>query len=313
MAERSSPHREGVWTLIGSIQLVVTLNPGEPIGSFCSRLAAAYGLSTASYFGDLFHFNFRGLLNGETRDMYAFSELTGISRERLADGLVVQVGNSVVINGHLFARRFVSPLRCRLCPQCVVEELGQYRDYARPHSKLEWMLNSLRCCPIHDCELLSFKGRTWQDSADFAWVVRENMSQIEHSNARLVASSFERYLSARLMEGCGGHTWLDGLPIQTAIHFTETLGAIIRHGTEPDLETLTTSEWAAAGREGIAVTSAGLPTVVHALREIASRPMPRGRQSLTMMFGRLATEVLEFENDVGYREIVAILKEIAAE
>ncbi|EJZ20256.1 hypothetical protein RCCGEPOP_16063 [Rhizobium sp. Pop5] len=49
------------------------------------------------------------------------------------------------------------------------------------------------------------------------------------------------------------------------------------------------------------------------LRTILSRPMPRGRKSLTVVFGRLASEVLEFENDPGYREIISVMNEVAAE
>ncbi|WP_168253935.1 TniQ family protein [Rhizobium leguminosarum] len=295
------------------LHLAVKFNAGEPIGSFCSRLAAAYGQSSASYFAELFHFSFRGLLNGEPRDVAIFSEITGIPVGRLQNRLIVQEGNKVRVNGHLFARRFVDPLRCKLCPQCVMERLGLYRNCARPHAKVEWMLKPMRCCSVHDCELITFKGRTWQESADFAWVVRENLKLIERGADRVEPTSFHRYLSSRLMEGVGGYNWLDALPLQTAIHFTETLGAVIRHGIEPDLETLTTSEWIDAGREGIAVTSAGLDAVERVLGEIASRPMSRGRNLLTTAFGRLAVEVLEFEIDPGYREIVSVMNAVAAD
>ncbi|WFU06323.1 TniQ family protein (plasmid) [Rhizobium sp. CB3171] len=295
---------------MSTIQPVVKFNAGEPIGSFCSRLAAAYGVRSASYFAELFEFSFRGLMNGEHRDVQVFAEITGISPARLFDGLATQVGCNVVVNGHLFARRFVDPLRCRLCPQCVIEGVGQQGNFTRTFAKVQWMLKSMRCCPVHDCQLMTFRGRTWQDSADFFWVVRENFKLIERSTAQLASSPFEHYLSSRIMQSAGGYTWLDGLPLQAAIHFTETLGAVIRHGTEPDLETLTASGWVDAGREGIAVTGSGLPAVKQVLREIASRSMPRGKKSLPMVFGRLAAEVLEFENDPGYRDIISIMKEV---
>ncbi|TBF82721.1 hypothetical protein ELG61_11285 [Rhizobium leguminosarum] len=311
MAERASPSCKGTRP-VSTIRPVVKFNPGETVGSFCSRLAAAYGLRSASYFAELFEFSFWGLLNGGPRDMQIFAEITGVPTTRLDVG-VASVGRDVMINGHRFARRFVDPLRCRLCPQCVIDGMGPQHNPTRSYAKVEWALKSIRCCPIHDRELMTFKGRTWQDSADFAWVVRENLKLIERSTSQLRSSPFEPYVSLRLNEDLVSEAWLDALPLQTAIHFTETLGAVMRHGSEPDLETLTSSEWVDAGREGIAVTSAGLAAVKEVLHKIASRPMPRGRKSLTMVFGRLAAEVLEFENDPGYREVISIMREVVGE
>ncbi|AWI60619.1 hypothetical protein AB395_00005442 (plasmid) [Sinorhizobium fredii CCBAU 45436] len=122
------------------------------------------------------------------------------------------------------------------------------------------------------------------------------------------ASAFERFVVNRQRDK---EIWLDTLPLQVAIHFTETLGAIIRHGTEPDLDALAAAEWVDAAREGIAITGQAVEAVREVLRDIAQKQPRRGKNSLTLFFGRLAVELSEYSDHPGCADIIRTLEEAA--
>ncbi|GAJ97025.1 hypothetical protein RRH01S_29_00530 [Rhizobium rhizogenes NBRC 13257] len=154
----------------------------------------------------------------------------------------------------------------------------------------------------------------WQMAVDFSAQLRLRANEIEGmaANVRSIPNSnLQRYLIRRLHGRMEEQSWLDTMPLQAAIHFTELLGASIKHGCEPGLETFQENDWAVAAEEGFAVVTKGQQAVKQVLRTIARKELVAQKCTLPILFGRLAVEFLARTSCPGYLDLIHMLEELA--
>ncbi|MCJ8510428.1 hypothetical protein MUU53_21345 [Rhizobium lemnae] len=107
--------------------------------------------------------------------------------------------------------------------------------------------------------------------------------------------------------------WLDDFPLQAAAHFAELLGAVVRDGSEPDLEGYTSDDWIQVADIGFGIAKNGATAVIVALQAFLAVTPTNRRVRASVFFGRLSAEILERFDQPGYSELAKFLEDVARE
>ncbi|KJF74653.1 TniQ family protein [Agrobacterium arsenijevicii] len=300
---------------MAELSLRLPLQPGETLPSYCSRIAAVNGIESASEFSAHFGFRFDRLAKGWNTDMSVFAELVGKVPDRLQDGQLSQFGKTVETYGGVFTREFIDTDRCRICAACVLNDIGPKYAFHRAYGRAEWMVRFVRICPDHRIPLVKFVGRR-ENAGDFAAQLRAIIAHIEsHANVLQlnVAARLQDYVINRVRAGKPKGIWLDGFPLQAAAHFTELLGAVVRDGSEPDLENYTSDDWMEVADIGFGIVEKGPRAVKTSLRKFLAPKPIRGRVRASMFFGRLSWELLDRFDQPGYMDLAKFVEDVVCE
>jgi len=245
--------------------------------------------------------------------MGVFAELVGKTPNQLHRGQLAQCGKTVVICGSVFTREFIDTDRCRVCPACVLLDIGPKCSLHRAYGRAEWMLRFVHTCPVHGIPLIRFGGGR-KNVGDFATQIRAIVDKLEThaSEPRLnIPTRLQDYVIDRMRGAETQGVWLDDFLLQAAAHFTELLGAVVRDGPEPDLGSYTSDDWIEVADIGFGISEMGARAVRVVLQEyLKFNPVSR-RIRASVFFGRLHAELLERHDQPGYLDLVKFLEDVA--
>lgn len=300
---------------MAKLSLTLPFQPNETLPSYCSRIAAVNGIGSASEFSAHFGFSFDHLTKGWYVDLDVFAELVGKELDQLQHGQITQFRKTVETCGEVFTREFIDTQRCRLCPTCVLNDIGPKYSFHRAYSRAEWMLRFVHTCQDHGSPLVSF-GSLRKNACDFATQVRTIINELE-SHVTVARSNvptrLQDYVINRLRGGKTQGIWLDGFAVQAAAHFTELLGAMARDGTDPDLEGYTSGDWIEVADIGFEIAKDGAAAVRAALQVFLASKQSAHRIRASVFFGRLSAELLERFEQPGYLDLAKFLENVARE
>lgn len=125
------------------------------------------------------------------------------------------------------------------------------------------------------------------------------------------STRLQDYVINRVRGGKSQGIWLDRFPLQAAAHFTELLGAVVRDGSDPELESYTSDDWIEVADIGFEIAKDGLSAVRAAL-QVFLTPTPSARRiRASVFFGRLSAELLERFDQPGYLDLMKFLEDVA--
>ncbi|MVA58730.1 TniQ family protein [Agrobacterium vitis] len=295
--------------------LTLPMQRSETLPSFCSRIAAVNGIGSASEFSAHFGFSFDRLAKGWHTDVGLFAELVGEGPDHLHFGQLLQVGKIVETHGGVFTREFIDTDRCRICPACVLNDIGPKYSLHRAYGRAEWMLRFVHTCPDHGIPLIRLTGKR-KNASDFAKQLHAIIDEIEILASKPRSSKPARlqdYAINRLRGGKPPNIWLDSFALQAAAHFTELLGAVIRDDSEPDLESYTSDDWIEVADIGFEIAKDGAAAVRAALQVFLASKQSAHRIRASVFFGRLSAELLERFEQPGYLDLAKFLEDVARE
>lgn len=297
------------------LSLTLPFQSNETLPSYCSRIAAVNGIESASEFSAHFGFRFDRLVKGGHAEIDVFAELVGKMPIQLHRGQLSQHGKTVVIQESIFTREFIDTDRCRVCPACVLRDIGPQFSFHRAYGRTEWMLRFVHTCPDHKIPLVRFGGGR-KNFGDFATQIRAIIEELKThaSKPRLnIPIRLQDYVINRMRGSKTQGGWLDDFPLQAAAHFAELLGAVVRDGSEPDLESYTSDDWIEVAEIGFGIAETGESAVRAALQEFLEfNPISR-RVRASMFLGRLYAELIERHDLPGYLELGKFLEGVVRE
>ncbi len=298
---------------MAKLSLTLPIQPSETLPSYCSRIAAVNGIKSASEFSSHFGFRFDRLAKGWHVDMEVFAELVGKEPDKLLVGQLAQFGKTVETYGDVFTREFIDTDSCRFCPACVLNDIGPKYSFHRAYGRTEWMLRFVHTCPDHGIPLIRLASKR-TNASDFAKQLRTVVGNLElHANEppSNFPTRLQDYVINRVRGGKSQGIWLDRFPLQAAAHFTELLGAVVRDGSDPELESYTSDDWIEVADIGFEIAKEGLSAVRTAL-QVFLTPTPSARRiRASVFFGRLSAELLERFDQPGYLDLMKFLEDVA--
>ncbi|OHV82639.1 TniQ family protein [Rhizobium sp. LCM 4573] len=300
---------------MNTLALQARVQEGETLASFCSRTAALHGAENASAFWSLFGLDFRELTKGRS-DLVAVLQRVLGPRIHLDRRGAFQSGSDLAVRGHRLAGRFVSLAQDRVCPMCLAddEQNAMGRRGNRAYARLNWLPKFLRACPIHHVEFVGLPRINWHLGPDFALKLSREPGGIASLCERTLArqeTAFEQYARERLeWRPPTAASWLDDLPLQTAVHLCEMVGTELQ---DPDRDWSTASdrELGSAASLGFEQLRGGAHELEKVLAARASKNFrSRRRHCPASIFGTFASEALQFANYPGYSEVLAIMHDV---
>ncbi|SEG69246.1 TniQ family protein [Bosea lathyri] len=280
--------------------------------SYISRLALLHGFHSARAFANQMGVHSERLADGDVETLALLSDLSGAPAIDLARSAVVKVGSNYQILGQALAKK--ESHKARICPRCVAEDLGPYREGWRTGVRFQWQLGPLRCCRRHDIVLVELERKPSQRLFDCASTLQPEFGKIlgMADAARMrPASPLEEYLTARVA-GAATSPWLDALPWYAAAKVSEMVGALLIDGKEAHTSAYTPEQWIAAGAAGFAVTSMGADAVYAALdRARQAVDSPTRNPHLHIWFGRFFLWIKQLTDHGAYDPLREILLDIA--
>lgn len=196
--------------------------------------------------------------------------------------------------------------------ECLCVPKRTKYSFHRAYGRVEWMLRFTHTCPDHRIPLIRVAG-SWTNAADFATQLRAIISDLEgHVNAPRpdVSTRLQDYVLNRVRAGKPQGIWLDDFALLAAAHFTELLGAIVRDGPEPDLETFTEGDWIEVAEIGFEIAEKGKFAIITALKSFLASEAIGRRVRASVFFGRLSAELLSRFDQPGYPELVRFLDDV---
>ncbi len=279
----------------------VPLFDDEIITSFCSRLAAANGITATDFCRDM-GFTFQDVINGTDSAILALSDIGRIPPERLQSSLVERdpldpkgwkIGREV-FNSKRFARS-----RLRFCPMCLAadDQCEERMPGTRRYIRKSWPLRFLRACPLHECEiadlgppeLASPRFHDFMETHDLA--LEEIRAAMNTPKPRSI-TDFETFVLERL-EGnkCHGNI-LDRLPLGLGGVLCELVGTAVVHGRRAGLVDLDDEALSVACQAGFSYLRAGTGGLHLFLDEMQSSfSPPRGDYGGQAIYGKFYTNL----------------------
>ncbi len=294
--------------------------PGETPTSFASRLARCNNITSARELLSDFGLSFGKLVDGDHATITYLAEVAGTDPAPLLRESCRRVGNDFLLRSQILTRASLVRPSLRICPVCIAEDqqsAGGATEGTAAYCRTVWSIQHLRTCAHHDVALVDLPT-LWREAAhDFpsvldGWSARSDAGV--RDACRRPASQFERYLIRRL-EGGAAQCWLDGLPFYAAARISEMMGLVATQGRRPVSKSLTSDDWAEAGRQGFLVASAGPERIEKFLHDLwadypGGRSTPAGPKA---WFGRFY-QWLEYEtNDPVYDPVRDIIVRFVAD
>jgi hypothetical protein len=104
--------------------------------------------------------------------------------------------------------------------------------------------------------------------------------------------------------------WLDDVPLQAALHFTELIGRVTKYGIDGEAANLSTFEQCELGNLGFVICREGLAAVRDCIGDIAKRSPHFLARNPEGLFGNLMAEIWEMYEHPGYMGLLGLLQEI---
>lgn len=291
------------------LDLRVPLGDGETPTSFCSRLALRNCYADVQEFCSDMGIQFQQIIDGDQSALARLAELGDVDIERLTRWAVYQRSDLFhSIQGQILPRSALRLLLVRVCPACLAsdKECWPSLGHAAPYGRVEWLVESIRTCPVHGHPLVTL-GDTPEQAhpQDFSRRIAQHFNDLTaqcKDGFSRPFSELEKYLRCRLAGNPYLDTpWLNALPFYATARLCEIVGAVDLHGPQVHIQGLTNDEWWAAGEAGFDVIADGPDGLHRLLRHLASHYWySRNGAGPEKLFGRLYDWLSNMITDSAY-------------
>ncbi|WP_158442360.1 TniQ family protein [Paracoccus aminophilus] len=221
-------------------------------------------------------------LTGKPEAIESFAADVGADPLQLSRGTVELLSRYGRFRGEDISTGFISTKVRKFCPQCLME------DGAREAWKhrLLWCFQHVDGCAVHGVRLAELAGS--EKVCDLREVI-EGRTALEALNTTepFSAPDWQTWLSARL-EGAADDPWLADHTIEQVVAASEMIGAVLGHGQQIRLRSLSRQERSDAVERGFSYYREGQGGVMAALDEIQARSSARAVQAGPLaVYGRL--------------------------
>jgi len=197
--------------------------------------------------------SFNGLHHGEEAAISKLADLLGVEHSAFELGTISRHGHSFSLRGQRLLQSSLRRRRLHVCPACISRDVAT-SDLPPPASaycRSHWLLDAIRVCPEHRLELVALELRSNVSEYDFtarlAPYLGADSMPLKHFEGTL---KFQNYLCQRLERPAATGKFLDELEFHVAARLCEILGVTLMFGRRQTLETLSNSDWLAAGELG---------------------------------------------------------------
>jgi transposase len=202
--------------------------------------------------------SFSGLHDGEDQAIAKLAALLGVEHAAFDLGTIGRQGHSFYLRGQRLLQSSLRRRRLHVCPACISRDItvSDLPPLASAYCRSHWLLDAIRVCPEHRLELVALELRSdvseYDFSARLAPYLEADVLPRKHFDAPL---RFQSYLFERLEKPPSTGNFLDELEFHVAARLCEILGVTMMFGKKQTLETLSNSDWLAAGELGFSYAS----------------------------------------------------------
>ncbi|WP_312412430.1 TniQ family protein [Shinella sp.] len=297
---------------------LLPFNPGEYVGSYCSRLAAACGYSNARALATRLGFRFQGLATGDDVDVRRFASALGTAQSQLVAGTVVTRNRYSTISGERFSPSMMHRLHLRVCPQCIIEDelTAEGRRGFRSYGRLEWMVAPVQACRAHNCMIFVLKSQMphyflEHDFAAKLAIHREQIPMIARAAAYMEPDAYQGYVEGRLRSGPNGSRWLDAYPMHVVGRVCEAVGFVEHHGVSAGLTSLGPGELSRCAGRGYDIIQGGEVDFTEFLERLIGRFFKAGSDMKGRgLYGHLHTVLATASPEAAYEPLRKIMREV---
>jgi hypothetical protein len=294
--------------------LSVKFHEDETAVSFCSRLAAANEISLAANFTSYFGVSFTGVAMGRSEDVRALCRSFGLPMKAVSRSVVCFDNKNALLRGQWYFPQNIVQGQFRFCSHCLQEDMD--RSFSSTHhcySRMHWMVRFNRSCPKHEVCLVTL-ATDHRLQWDFSAQLRSHLGSSNFRKAvgtPAVPGAQEHYLLMRMEGKPTSFPWLDRIPLQAVLHFSELLGNALTNGISRDFRQLAESELATCAAAGFAVLSQGDEAIRDCLRSLARANWLDGLAKPESSFGTMIDELWALAGSPGYLSFLGLLQDVA--
>lgn len=238
--------------------------------------------------------DFMGLRDCNPAAVAGLAQLLDVSPGAFNTGIIRREGHDYTIRGERLLKHSLRRDRIHVCPACLADDIANSSlpPPAAAYCRSHWQLDTIRCCPDHELELIEIPSAVDAHVRDFAAQVEPHLAGLARLPLRAISRSetaFQQYIMARLDQNAPPVGFLDELEFHAASRLCEMLGATLCFEESRKLETLSNRDWLTAGEVGFSFARDGRAGIRGALRELQRRFTaypPDGRDGPQATFGR---------------------------
>ncbi len=217
--------------------------------------------------------DFSGLRDGGEAAVAQLAHLLGVSSTTFDTGILRRVGKDFSIRGERILKSTLRRERIHICPACLADDVASsfHPPAASAYCRSHWLLDTIRCCPTHELELVEIPSNVGANKYDFAAQIGPQLPRLHQLPLKSAPRSeigFQEYLLARLDQNAPPSGFLDELEFHAASRLCEMLGATMWFNESRKLESLTNRDWLTAGELGFSYARQGRSGIRMALSEL---------------------------------------------
>ncbi|MGO6822314.1 TniQ family protein [Rhizobium ruizarguesonis] len=240
------------------LSITVPFHSDETAFSFCSRLAAANGVTNVKDFCWYLGLNHVKIAVGNPEETGKLMQLAGVGD--LAGRLLTKDGLFYNVNGQRLSKKSVMRSRLRYCAHCLEEDLQTegVRREARGYGRLTWCVCFLRTCAEHQTLLRLADQNELTGSHDVARMIAAELPNMSSSTFPAVSrTNFEDFIEDAVWGRRTSHGWIDEFPLYVVGRLSELVGAALTFGKVYHVEDHPEADWLKAAQVGFDVLKSG--------------------------------------------------------
>lgn len=306
---------------MSGLSLTTPRQADELLTSHVSRLARLHGSYSAAAFSGNIGLNFQSLLSGDPQHVSRYAQLTNSTETEIEDGVIKTFGQRYrYARGHSFSRSHLLATRTKFCPQCMIadEQSKPGRSGSRAYIRSTWQPRFFRVCDVHNATMVTSTPGGLKFVGDVLGGLESVGETLENYTGHSVTgetTTAQAYFASRFNRQPTDVQWLNRLPLQSAAHFAEMLGAVKRHGIKVQFEELDTLEQSRSMQEGYELTLRGQQAIkaflVALVKDFYCRP--KSPLNAHAVFGELADEMCRHSDMPGYSQVIRLLQSVAVQ
>jgi hypothetical protein len=274
------------------------LGPREPAIGYASRLAALNGEDLVSLMLGC-GISYQKVHMGEdaaVRDVASLGGLDAVAAETLRRYSPWRQGPASGVGTQRLSWRALLTGHCRYCPRCVARDLVESpRDVpaaARSWLRIEWMVDQIRSCQVHNVRLFETERVTgFPAITDFStYVAKDVLPKLERlcdEAEPAQPNAFEEWVLRRLDGDRDPDNWLDSMPLHAAVDACEAIARETLEKGGPAFSCLAAAEKAATSLAGYRIARGGEASIERFLDDLVLRGHKAGHFGSERIYGYL--------------------------
>ncbi|MBO9456954.1 TniQ family protein [Paracoccus sp. R12_1] len=249
----------------------------ETTCSWAARMAAFHARSSVGTFLRDLNLDPHLMALGDRDEIGRLCEIAGQDPRPVLGNTLTRLKGSAHALGRDMMRTILCPAtRIRFCPACIaLDDAASVATNQNPavhrRERLIWRFRPVRTCPHHgvdlECRVRPADNHVMGAFGEIGPGSVHLLTSIDYEGELRSASSLQRYVAERISGNATDH-WLDTVPLEQVVRFSELLGAILLHGPRTFLEDLSEPELCAAGAVGWTNVSHGEQSITRALHVV---------------------------------------------